>query len=120
MVTEEFTYDGFHFPKDAIVVFATSLSGRDPLAFPDPLTFDPERAQVNRHVAFGRGMHICLGMFIARNQLEEGLHLIAQRLKNPRLAGEISWRPFLGTWGLKNLPIAFDLETAKQYEGAPS
>jgi cytochrome P450 len=120
MVAEQFTYDGFRFPKDAIVVFATSLAGRDPLAFPDPLKFDPERPHVNRHVAFGRGMHICLGMFIARNQLEEGLHVIAQRLKNPRLAGDISWRPFLGTWGLKNMPIDFDLDTARQCEGAPS
>jgi cytochrome P450 len=120
MVTEQFTYDGFRFPKDAIVVFATSLAGRDPLAFPDPLKFDPERPHVNRHVAFGRGMHICLGMFIARNQLEEGLHVIAQRLKNPRLAGDISWRPFLGTWGLKNMPIDFDLDMARQNEGVSS
>jgi cytochrome P450 len=109
MVAEEFVYDGFCFPKGAIVVLATPLAGRDPAAFPDPLSFDPERVHVNRHVAFGRGMHMCLGMFIARNQLEEGLHMIAQRLKSPRVAGEIRWRPFLGAWGLKSLPIAFEV-----------
>ncbi len=108
MVTEEFVYDGFRFPKGAIVVLATPLAGRDPAGFPDPLAFDPERSQANRHVAFGRGRHMCLGMYIARNQLEEGLHLIAQRLKNPQVAGELRWRPFLGAWGLKALPIAFD------------
>lgn len=113
MVAEAFDYEGFRFPQGAIVVFATSAAGRDPAVFPDPLDFDPERTHANRHVAFGRGAHICLGQFIARNQLEEGLHLIAQRLQNPRRAGEIAWRPFLGAWGLKHLPIAFEPQPAR-------
>ena len=91
-----------------MVIFATALTGRDPLAYDSPLRFDPERKAENRHVAFGRGAHICLGQFIARAQLEEGVHLITQRLKNPHLTAEPSWRPFLGTWGYKSLPIAFD------------
>lgn len=53
-----------------------------------PIKFDPERKPVNRHLAFGRGAHMCLGQFHARCQLEEGLHLITQRLKNPRLTTE--------------------------------
>ena len=53
-------------------------------------------------------MHICLGQYLAKAQLEEGLHLIAQRLRRPRLAGEATWRPFLGAWGLRTLPIAFN------------
>jgi cytochrome P450 len=105
---KDFDYGGVHFRQGEIVVLAPSLAGRDPAVFPDPLTFDPERENAGRHAAFGRGAHMCLGQFIARNQLQEGLHLIAQRLKNPRLAGAIEWRPFLGAWGLKHLPIAFD------------
>jgi cytochrome P450 len=58
-------------------------------------------------MAFGRGMHICLGQFIARAQMEEGLHLIAQRITKPRLVGVSGRRPFTGVWGLKGLPIAF-------------
>lgn len=117
-VAEAFDYQGFHFAKGEMVVFATSAAGRDPAAFDDPLTFDPERTHTNRHVAFGRGGHICIGQFIARNQLEEGLHLIARRLRNPRLAGEVVWRPFLGAWGLKHLPVAFDLAPAGQEAAA--
>jgi hypothetical protein len=41
--------------------------------------------------------------------LEEGLHLIARRLRNPRRAGPVDWRPLLGSWGLRTLPIAFDV-----------
>lgn len=108
IVAKEFIYDGFRFAPGKIVVVATSLAGRDPATFDDPLTFDPERQDAGRHVAFGRGAHICLGQFIARNQLQEGLHLIAQRMKNPRFNGDVVWRPFLGAWGLEKMPIAFD------------
>ena len=104
----DFTYQGVSIRKGDVVIFATSLAGRDPATFADPLTFDPDRANASRHVALGRGPHICLGQYIAKNQLQEGIHLICQRLKNPRINGEVTWRPFIGAWGLKSLPIAFD------------
>lgn len=103
-----FSYDGCEFRKGELLVFLPPLTGRDPSVFPDPLRFDPERENAGRHQAFGRGAHICMGMFLAKAQLQEGLHLIAQRLKNPRLNGEVAWRQFLGSWGLRDLPIAFD------------
>ena len=107
-VAVEFEYDGVRFPQGTLLAFSTPLAGRDPAAFPEPLRFDPDREHTTRHVAFGRGAHICLGQFIARAQLEEGLHLIARRLRQPRLDGAVSWRTFLGAWGLRSLPIAFD------------
>ena len=94
--------------RDDLDLLGAQAANRDPAMFPEPQNFDPERDNSNRHVAFGRGGHICLGQFLARNQLQEGLHLIAQRLKNPRSNGPIAWRPFLGAWGPKTLPIAFD------------
>lgn len=84
-----------------------TLAGRDPKVFPDPLVFNPDRVHTNRHMAFGRGNHLCLGMFLARAQIEEGVHLIAQRLTEPKLAGEVKWRPFPGVWGIRSLPIEF-------------
>jgi hypothetical protein len=39
--------------------------------------------------------------------LQEALHLIPQRIHNPRMIGKVGWRPYPGTWGLKGLPIAF-------------
>jgi cytochrome P450 len=105
----DFSYEGMDFRQGDIVIFGTSLAGRDPAVFEDPLTFDPDRANAARHVSLGRGAHICLGQYIAKNQLQEGIHLICQRLKNPRITGEVSWRPFVGAWGLRSLPIAFDL-----------
>jgi len=107
-VAVDFTYRGHVFRKGEMLVMAAPLANRDPAVFPDPSTFDPARPNRDRHVAFGRGEHICLGQFLARNQIQEGLHLIARRLRNPRRAGQVRWRPFMGAWGPASLPIAFD------------
>ena len=106
-VAQDFAYQGVQMPKDTLLVFALPLSGRDPAAFEEADDFEPERARQNRHVGFGRGMHMCLGQHLAKAQIEEGIHMMAQRLTNPRLAGEIAWRPYPGVWGLRTLPIEF-------------
>jgi cytochrome P450 len=108
MVAEEFEYSGVRFPQGSMLILAFSISGRDPAAFPEPLKFDPDRVHINRHIAFGRGAHICIARHLARVQIADALHRIAQRIPRPRLAGPISWRPFLPAWGLATLPIAFD------------
>ena len=107
-VNKEFEYDGVTFPVDTKLMFGNSTAGRDPRCFEDADTFNPERDQSLRHVAFGRGVHVCLGQHLAQTQIAHGLNLMAQRMHNPRLTGEIVWRPFLGTWGIEKLPIAFD------------
>jgi len=108
---EDIVFRDVLLPKDTMLFFPIGMASRDPGAFEDPERFDPERnlATGTRHVAFGLGKHMCLGQYIARAQLQEALHQVAQRIRNPRLAGEVGWRPFFGAWGLKGLPIAFDL-----------
>jgi len=108
IVTKDITYKDVVIPAGTLLFFPVSISGRDP-AFDHADRFDPERNQAaKRHITFGMGVHICLGQFIARAQIEEGLHQIAQRIKHPRRTGESAWRPFYGVWGLRGLPIAFD------------
>ncbi len=108
-VIGEFEFRGVRFPPETLLMFAWGMSGRDATATADPDTFDPDRKGLrNTHFAFGMGSHICLGQFIGMAQVEEGFHVIAQRLKNPRLTGEPGWRPFPGVWGVAGLPIAFD------------
>jgi cytochrome P450 len=107
VTTQDVTYRDVTIPAGTNLFFTVSVSGRDPTAIERPDEFDPDRVWDKRHLAFGRGMHICLGQFIARAQIEEGLHLIAQRIKQPKRAGSSSWRPFFGVWGLRGLPITF-------------
>jgi cytochrome P450 len=107
-VTETFEYRGVVIPKGTMLIFPLSLSGRDPAIFGEPNRFNPERAEKNLSEAFGRGMHLCLGMFLAIANVEEGFKLIPQRITNPRLVGEVQWKLFPGVWGITRLPIAFD------------
>lgn len=109
LTTEEVAYRDVRLPKNTMIFFPVSVAGRDPGSFTDPDHFDPDRPiePQHRHIGFGRGPHLCLGQHIARVQLQEGLQLIAQRIREPKLAGEIEWRPFPGIWGLKSLPITF-------------
>lgn len=111
-VVEEFVYRDVRFPVGTMLTFALPVSGRDPAAFTNVDLFDPDRPFEHSDIAFGRGAHMCLGQHLARAQIEEGLHLIAQRLRQPRLAGEITWRPFPGVSGIRSLPIRFDRDAA--------
>jgi cytochrome P450 len=96
-----------------MLIFLLGLSSRDPAGFPDPMEFRPDRVHTNRHVGFGRGEHICIGQHLARAQIEEAVHVIAQRLRNPTLAGEVTWKQYLGVWGVHTLPIAFEPAPAR-------
>jgi cytochrome P450 len=109
-VAHEFEYRGVTFPAGTMLIFPLGIVGRYSALFDRALEFMPGRENARRHTAFSRGMHICLGQFLARLQIAEGLHLIAQRLVNPRRNGELVWRLFPGVWGPLHLPISFHAE----------
>ncbi|MFC0202749.1 cytochrome P450 [Novosphingobium soli] len=108
VTTRDLTWEGVTIPAGTMLLFPLGISGRDPELFSRPLAFDPDRADRTAPLAFGRGMHICLGQFLAQANVEEATHLIARRLTNPRHDAPPTWRSFCGVWGIKSLPIAFD------------
>jgi len=116
----DMVYRDIMLPKDTMLFFPLSIAGQDPTVFDDAHRFNPDRPieAERRQVAFGFGKHMCLGQYIARAQLQEGIHLIAQRMRDPQLTGETGWRPFYGTWGYKGLPIAFTPTPARELEPA--
>ena len=110
IMREDIAYRDVVLEKDAIVWFPLSVATHDPRYADNADSFDPERERSNSHIGFGLGAHICLGQYIARAQIHEGLHLIARRMIDPRSSGPLGYRPFPGTWGLRGLPVEFDLE----------
>ena len=72
-------------------------ANRDPAAFADPDVFDPAR-DPNPHLAFGAGLHFCLGAPLARMELVESLGLLLTRFPDLSLAGEPTSR---GTFVLR-------------------
>lgn len=107
-VAVELHYRDVTFPVGTMLIFPLGIVCRYSEFFENAITFDPSRTESKRFTALGRGMHLCLGQFLAKLQMAEGIHLMAQRLKNPRRNGDLVWRLFPGVWGPKQLPIAFD------------
>ncbi len=120
IVTETFSYRDVEIPAGTMLIFPISISGRDPEMFANAMSFDPDRPEKHPTQAFGRGMHICLGQFLAVANVEEGIHIIARRLKKPQLAGEVTWKPFPGVWGITALPITFDPVEASEAVAEPA
>lgn len=78
---------------DLIHVSITGAN-RDPAVFPEPDRFDPERANVRRHLAFAQGPHVCVGVHLAR--LEARLALEALICRLPRLRLDPEHEPAVG------------------------
>lgn len=85
-------------------------ANRDPAVFPDPDRFDIGR-QPNSHVAFGSGIHYCLGATLARIEGQEVFRGLAERF--PRLELEtdnLEYQPSLQFRSLKSLPVTWGKE----------
>ena len=84
-------------------------ANHDPRQFPDAGRFDVGR-DPNPHVAFGHGVHFCLGAPLARLEARVALTDLLGRLKNFRRASDEPWEPRPGSHvhGPTRLPIRFD------------
>ncbi len=92
-VTAEVELAGGHVvPEGGTVALLLGAANRDPAVFADADTMDPAR-DPNPHVAFGAGVHFCLGAPLARMELAESVALLAARFPGLALAGEPVRRP---------------------------
>ncbi|GAA2492752.1 cytochrome P450 [Streptomyces longisporus] len=91
------------------VVFATSVINRDEDVYPAPDSLDWHRS-ARHHVAFGFGIHQCLGQNLARAELEIALHTLFDRLPTLHLAApadEIPFKPGDTIQGMLELPVTW-------------
>jgi cytochrome P450 len=93
------------------MIFAClAAANSDPAQFDDPERFNPHR-QPNRHVAFGSGIHYCLGAKLASAELEIALERLFTRWPDLRLSvprDELRYLPRFGTRALTALPVVWD------------
>lgn len=106
--TADTTVRGVDIAKGESVYLAYVSGNRDEEVFADPFRFDVSR-DPNRHVAFGHGIHFCLGAALARMEMTSLFTELLSRLDSIDLAGtpELSATTFVG--GLKHLPIRYSL-----------
>jgi cytochrome P450 len=105
--SEDITIGDHTIPKGEMVMPFLGAADRDPAQFPDPDCLDITRGD-NRHIAFGMGIHFCLGAPLARMEGQIAINTMLQRL--PKLALAIDkpeYRQSLTLRGLQALPVSF-------------
>jgi cytochrome P450 len=88
------------------VFLSVASANRDERAFAEPLRFDIT-VERELHLTFGGGPHYCLGVHLARAEMEEALTVLPRRLPDLRLDGEPTWRTGTGISGPSKLPLRF-------------
>jgi cytochrome P450 len=89
-----------------VVIVYVAAANRDPAVFTDPNTFDIERDNAGKHLAFSGGRHFCLGAALARAEGEVGLRSFFDRFPDVRSAGAGSRRDTRVLHGWSTLPVA--------------
>lgn len=84
-----------------------SSANRDSSVFASPSSFDIRRSP-NPHLAFGRGVHACIGAQLARLEMRVAIEQILERLPGLRLDGEPRWQPSLASRAMHELRVAHD------------
>ena len=106
---EELELAGHRIPAEQMIVALLLSTGRDPEQFPEPDRLDITRTP-NRHIAFGFGIHFCVGAPLARLEAAVAFPILLERMPRLRLAvpsSELLWRNNLLIHGMEKLPLAF-------------
>lgn len=111
VVKQETELGGVTLPQGSFVLLRYASANRDETVFPDPDRFDVERENAVDHIAFGKGIHHCLGAELARRELQVALPRLLARLPHLRLAPgapEPVYSPNILLHGLESLELRFD------------
>jgi len=104
---EDFEFQGREMKKGDLVVVSLNAANHDPDKFMDPELFDIEREK-SPHLAFGKGIHMCLGAPLARLEGEIAISSLLKHFPQIKLAGagsDLNWRPGMIVRGVKELPL---------------
>lgn len=86
--TREVDLGGATLPKGARLMVHFGSANRDEAVFADPDAVCPGRAELGKHLAFGKGIHFCIGAPLARLELRTALPMLLERLPGLRPADE--------------------------------
>ncbi|WP_306320167.1 MULTISPECIES: cytochrome P450 [unclassified Streptomyces] len=105
--TEDVTLGGTEIPAGVPVLVALGAANRDPARFPRPDALDLDRDSA-AHLAFGHGIHRCVGAPLAKAEVEIVLRAVLARLPGLHLAvpaDQLAWRRTRLVRGLESLPV---------------
>lgn len=106
-VKEDLEIGGKRIRQGERVITVLAAANRDPAQFPDPDRLDISRKD-NHHVAFGHGIHFCLGASLARAEGQLAIGTFLRRMPQATWLEEtLRWRPAFTLRGLETLPVMF-------------
>jgi cytochrome P450 len=111
VTTEDITFKGVSIAKDSRLFLAFASANHDEAVFPDPTRFDINRKNLHKHLAFGQGIHFCVGAPLARLEGQIALEVLSQRLPHLRFqpGQTVTYRPNLVLRGPEHLHLMWDL-----------
>ncbi len=106
-VEQDVTLHGVTIPADSRVILITGAANHDERAFADPEYFDIHR-DIERHVGFGFGIHLCVGAALARLETRIAFEELLARFPNYEVRQPMIRAYSSNVRGLSNLPLALD------------
>ena len=98
--------EGVEIPEGQRVIVLNAAANRDPRVFPEPDRYDIHRDNAHTHLAFGYGVHHCIGSPLARAEITVAIRDLFA-LPGLRLAGEVQRDPYFRLRGLSSMPVAW-------------
>ncbi|MEM9289481.1 MAG: cytochrome P450 [Pseudomonadota bacterium] len=111
VVLDDTELEGVQIPKGSMLHLRYAAGNRDPEKFENPNAFIADRKNANKQMAFGQGIHVCVGQMLSRKELAVAYDIIFDRMENIKLAeGKncLTHMPNMMLRGLKSLHITFD------------
>ena len=108
VVTADTEIDGVPVPAGSRVILVYAGANRDPAVWGDDAdAFNPDRANMKDHLAFGKGAHFCLGAPLSRVEMQVAFELLARRLRGVSLAetNDFVYHPSFVLRGLVKLDV---------------
>ena len=110
VVTTDTEIQGMPVPAGSMVQIRFSSANRDESKFPDPHRFDVARDNAKSNIAFGYGVHMCIGASLARKEMDVAFRVLLERFDEFELAcdpAELTYAPNVLLRGLSRLPVRF-------------
>ena len=114
IATKDHELEGVSIPKGARIVIVFASANRDTNLYEDPDSFCPERENLRDHLAFGKGIHFCLGAALSRLEGKVALEELSRRIESFSLpeSNEFTYFPSFLLRGLTRLDVDFVADDA--------
>lgn len=105
---------GHSFKGGSMIMLRFAAANRDPAKYPDPDAFDVERTNARTHLAFGKGIHMCVGNMLSRKEMTVAFSELLRRVDDIRIkdGAELKVSPNLLLRGFVSVPITYKKSAA--------